>query len=452
MTNEIFKMVMQHSELLLQFQRDPELVASLWLTVTVLLLELWRVGRGKKERQKLTALEQRIAGFEEELEQTRDQARTALELAKGRKKEIEQPTPPSAVVHLRAEHIQSPVTPVAPVEVTPHTVTDGLAKTRGTFLSRLRSLFSGGAADREKLVASLEELLITSDLGVKATEKLLAPYRVSGSELVENSAIATLKGTLRTILSDNTAAEIVPALDKKPFVILLVGVNGVGKTTTIGKLAKQFKQQGLKVLLGACDTFRAAATEQLDHWAGQIGVEIVTGPEDSKPSTIAYQSVHRAIDEKFDVLILDTAGRLHTKVNLMNEIGALTSLVTRELPGAPHETILVVDASTGQNALQQAREFHSKLSLSGIILTKLDGTPKGGIVVAIKDELGVPIRYIGVGEGVADLRPFSADEFVEALFVDYGTQGSLQAEAPVTARGTARRRRREEQKDIETIH
>ncbi len=235
---------------------------------------------------------------------------------------------------------------------------------------------------------------------------------------------AGLKSALREVLSGiltaNKPVEI--DLDRKsdapPLVILVVGVNGVGKTTTIAKLSQQFKARGARVLLGACDTFRAAATEQLQIWANRVGVELVSGNENEKPRTVAYRAVHQARNEHYDVLIIDTAGRLHTRTNLMHELGSIVEIINREQPGAPDEVLLVVDAATGQNALQQAREFNELVHLTGIVVTKLDGTQKGGIVVAIKDELGIPIRYIGVGEGIEDLRPFSATEFIDALLLE----------------------------------
>ena len=222
-----------------------------------------------------------------------------------------------------------------------------------------------------------------------------------------------------------------------PFVILVVGVNGVGKTTTIGKLANQFSARGKRVLIAAADTFRAAAANQIDVWAQRAGAELVTGDEGAKPSTVVFKAIARAKEGAHDILIIDTAGRLHTRVNLMNELKALRALIQRELAGAPHEAILVLDATTGQNALQQAKDFHAATDLSGIVITKLDGTAKGGIVVAIKKEVGVPIRYIGIGEGIEDLRPFSATEFAASLLEDRDDR-TVNAE-PVAMRRRVRR-------------
>ena len=410
---------------LLQLEHEPELVLIFWLAVFQLILQLWKLGHRKEKRETRTKFQSpdpELATTESSLE-------------------------PVAA----PERKESPKTAHAAPIISSHSVSEGLEKTRSAFLSRFKAIFTRGSSDRLKFIGDLEDLLITCDIGVKTSAKLLANFKESSGDLSEGAILSSLKDNIFEILTSNSSSEISLTNGKQPFVVLVVGVNGVGKTTTIGKLARKFKDAGHKVLLGACDTFRAAATEQLDHWAEQNGVDIVTGPDGAKPSTVAYQSIHRAINENFDVLIVDTAGRLHTKVNLMNEISSLTSLIARELPGAPHETILVVDASTGQNALQQAREFHDKLNLTGIILTKLDGTPKGGIVVAIKDELGIPIRYVGVGEGVGDLQVFSASEFVDALFSNYETaQADIGSEIPaetVSARGAVRRKRREELSD-----
>jgi fused signal recognition particle receptor len=321
---------------------------------------------------------------------------------------------------VKSEPVQLSTAKQQQVEIEePSTILQSLAKTRNSFLGKLSALFLGKETEQAKIYEQLEELLITSDLGVKTTQKLIEEVKLEqngSSNLSEASLKKSLKDSIEKILLSETDPEIIPEKkDGKPLILMVVGVNGAGKTTTIGKLSWQFRAQGKKVLVAACDTFRAAAVEQLTVWAERSGVEVVSGAENSKPSTIAYQAVHKAQDEGFDVLIIDTAGRLHTRVNLMNELENVVKLIEREQPGAPHETVLVVDGSTGQNALQQAREFNEKAKLSGIIITKLDGTSKGGVVVAIKNELGVPIRYIGTGEAVADLKLFSAEEFAEGL-------------------------------------
>ena len=297
----------------------------------------------------------------------------------------------------------------------------GLAKTRESFLGRFLNLVKGRESGDAKLYEDLEELLITSDIGFKTSQKLLTAARetlkTQGSTPTEESLIEILFQEIRGILLDDGAIEL-PAerTTSGPTVILVVGVNGAGKTTTIGKLAHRFITNNKKVLLAAADTFRAGAVEQLEVWAGRSGVEFHRSAEGAKPSTVAYEAIHRGLAGDYDVVIIDTAGRLHTRVNLMNELGSVVNIISREQPGAPHETILVVDGTSGQNALEQAREFNAKAKLSGVIVTKLDGTPKGGIVIAIKDEIGVPIRYVGLGEKIDALRPFSADEFTAGLF------------------------------------
>ncbi len=329
-------------------------------------------------------------------------------------------------------------------EEMPISLSDKLTKSRSSFLSGLRSFFSSGnnlsSFESKEWLTTFEELLIESDMGVRTSKKLISSVKENISSLSkanspkEESFTAdfiesSLKNTIGLILHSDELPEIYPQkVAGLPKVILVVGVNGAGKTTTIGKLAFQYQAQGAKVLIAACDTFRAAAANQLEVWKDRANAEIEKGADGEKPSTVAYRAIHRAHKENFDVLLVDTAGRLHTRANLMKELSGITSIISREQDGAPHETILVVDGSTGQNALQQAREFNEVSKLTGIIITKLDGTSKGGIVVAIKDELDIPIRYIGVGESVADLRPFEPEEFVSALF------GSSVAAAPYEER------------------
>lgn len=325
-------------------------------------------------------------------------------------------------------------------------VSAGMSKTRTQFLGRLRQLVGLGRTMRAEALESFEELLVTSDLGVKTSQKLLAAVKDemgTRGEIDEERVRELLKEQLRAILAAPGPIEIDPfSKNASPRVVVVVGVNGVGKTTTIGKLAERFRAQGARVVIAACDTFRAAAAEQIDVWAERAQAVLVRGADGAKPSTVAYEAVHRAINDKADVLIVDTAGRLHTRVNLMNELVAVIKLIERELPGAPHETILVLDATTGQNALQQARVFHERVQLTGVVVTKLDGTPKGGMVVAVKDELGIPVRYIGVGESAADLRPFDAEEFTRALLDD--DRGAFTAEK---GKGEVRAIRRREAAD-----
>lgn len=350
-----------------------------------------------------------------------------------------------------------PVPPAPPIpieepkEIAPRTVAAGLEKTRENFFSRLRNLFGSRTQIGAETYGALEELLITSDLGVRTSQRLLQNLReevAATGEVDEGQLRDILKQAIAQILADERNPEIIPAkVDGKPLVVLFVGVNGVGKTTTIGKLAARFKKQGAKVLIAACDTFRAAAVEQLAAWARRAGVELVSGAIDAKPSTVAFQAVHKAQAENYDVLLIDTAGRLHTRVNLMNELASVVQILNREMPGCPQEIILILDASTGQNALQQARTFNERSQLTGLVVTKLDGTPRGGIVVAIKEELNVPIRYIGVGEAIEDLKLFSVDEFVGGLFgEDGGVSDSGNGSQSASGESVKKQRRRKREK------
>jgi len=303
------------------------------------------------------------------------------------------------------------------------TLAAGLEKTRGGFMARLNALFSGGKPVDEAVLADLEEVLFTADIGVKTATKLLesARDRLKRNEL---SDADRLKGALREeiarIVALDGAADgagrplaVGPA---RPWVVMVVGVNGSGKTTTIGKLAAKLKAAGHSVLLGAGDTFRAAAGEQLEVWAERVGAPVVRGKEGSDPASVCFEAVQRGAAEKVDVVICDTAGRLHTKAPLMEELKKVKRVIGKATAGAPHEVLLVLDATNGQNAIAQARQFHESLGVTGIVLTKLDGTAKGGVVIGICDELRIPVRYVGIGETVADLKPFVPKEFVEALF------------------------------------
>jgi fused signal recognition particle receptor len=295
----------------------------------------------------------------------------------------------------------------------------GLAKTRSSLVGRVDALLGSRASLDGDFLEELEEILITADFGMQATQELVQALtgRLKEIDPGDPAQLHRVLGEeIRTRLKTCEPGWPEPA--SGPLVIMLVGVNGVGKTTTIGKLAKQFADQGKKVVLGAGDTFRAAAAEQLEVWGTRSGAEVIRHAEGSDPGAVAFDAARAAVARKADVLILDTAGRLHTKINLMEELKKVRRVVDREIPGAPHETLLVLDATTGQNALIQARMFQQAVEVSGIALTKLDGTAKGGIVVAICSQLDLPVRLIGVGEGVADLRPFDADEFVAALFAN----------------------------------
>jgi len=296
----------------------------------------------------------------------------------------------------------------------------GLKKTRDNFFAKVKGLFSKKMHLDDEMYEELEALLVASDLGVSLVTKLLEDLKqelASGKNVDESSLINILKQKIASIVHDDGENPL-EVLNKNitPFVIMVVGVNGVGKTTTVAKLAKRYKERGAHVLLAAADTFRAAACEQLEAWGSRIGVPVVRGAEGAKPSTVAFDAMQRATDEKFDVLIIDTAGRLQTQTNLMQELSGVSNIIKRFSHSAPHETLLVLDGTTGQNALSQAKEFCNAVQVSGVVVTKLDGTPKGGIVVAVKSEFDTPIRYIGVGEDSSDLLPFQACEFVDALF------------------------------------
>ncbi len=292
-----------------------------------------------------------------------------------------------------------------------------LKGTRERFAHRIDRLVLGKRVIDDDLLDELEEILITSDLGVKTTGMILRKVadRVKRKEL---SDPAKLREQIRAEIRATLAIEA-PPLDfqaHKPLVVLIVGVNGTGKTTTTGKLASQLKRQGLKPMLVACDTFRAAAVEQLSIWGERTGVPVVKQKSGSDPSAVAFDALDAAASRNIDVVLMDTAGRMHTKVNLMEELKKIHRVIDKKMPGAPHEVFLVLDASTGQNALSQAKLFKEGIGLTGLILTKLDGTAKGGIIAAICEELQVPVRYIGIGESIEDLRPFDADEFTNALF------------------------------------
>jgi len=308
--------------------------------------------------------------------------------------------------------------PAAPKEKKVSALAPGLARTRSSgFVARLGELFSGRKELDPSIVDEIEKVLLTADIGVKTSQKLLEEIRSSLSrrELKDPEAVwAFLRRRSAEMLSLPA-----PELDfssAKPFVLLVIGVNGSGKTTTIGKLAAKLAGDGKRVLLAAGDTFRAAAAEQLEIWAGRTGATIVRGKEGADPSSVIFDGVKRAATESFDVAIADTAGRLHTKVDLMQELQKVRRTLAKAAPGAPHETWLVIDSTSGQNAIAQAQIFTEAMAVSGIVLTKLDGTAKGGVILGIADQLRIPVRYVGVGETVDDLRRFDPEEFVEALF------------------------------------
>ena len=295
---------------------------------------------------------------------------------------------------------------------------EGLTKTRSGFTGRLDQLLFGKKEISEDLLEGLEEVLFTSDLGVATTQELirLVQEGVARKELVHPEKLrAALKEHIRTFLNVPDVAQRTPNAGE-PYVIMIIGVNGVGKTTTIGKLGHQLKAQGNSVMFVAADTFRAAAVEQLEIWAQRVGADLVKQKPGADPSAVVFDALASALSKQINVVLIDTAGRLHTKVNLMEELEKIYRVAGRKLPGAPHEVWLVLDATTGQNAIAQAELFHKAIGVTGIVLTKLDGTAKGGIVVGISHQLKIPIKFIGIGETVDDLRPFDASDFVEAIF------------------------------------
>ena len=299
----------------------------------------------------------------------------------------------------------------------------GLAKTKESFFGKITKAIAGKSTVDADVLDNLEEVLITGDVGVSTTLKIIKRIeeRVKRDKYVSTSELNnTLKDEIVSLLSENNNSKntihFADTLPKKPYVIMVVGVNGVGKTTTIGKLAHQFKQAGKSVILGAADTFRAAAVDQLTIWSERAGVPIVSQGMGADPASVAFDTLSSAKSKDADVVIIDTAGRLHNKINLMNELGKIRNVMKKVLPDAPHEVLLVLDGSTGQNAVEQCRQFTAATDVTALAVTKLDGTAKGGVVIGISDEFKIPVRYIGVGEKMTDLQVFNATEFVDSLF------------------------------------
>lgn len=292
----------------------------------------------------------------------------------------------------------------------------GLTKTRDNIVSGIDAVFSGFSKIDEEFYEELEEILIMGDLGVKATEAILDDLRAKVKENHIKDPAECKQLLIDSIKEQMKVEETAYRFENEKSVVLVIGVNGVGKTTTVGKLAGKLKSQGKKVILAGADTFRAAAGDQLKEWANRSGVEMIGGTEGADPGAVVYDATSAAKARNADVLLVDTAGRLHNKKNLMNELGKINRILEKEYPDAYRETLVVLDATTGQNALVQAREFSDVAKISGIVLTKMDGTAKGGIAVAIQSELAVPVKYIGVGETIDDLQKFDSDEFVNALF------------------------------------
>jgi fused signal recognition particle receptor len=304
----------------------------------------------------------------------------------------------------------------------------GMTKSRTSLLGKLKGLFTGGKNLELASLDDLEEMLITSDVGVRVAESLISSVResVSGDRGVTESDLKQLlkEGIRKELISVPPDHRLYQPVGT-PLVVLVVGVNGVGKTTTVAKLATRYMQQGKKVLAIAADTFRAAAVQQLNEWGNRSGFIVYSGAENAKPAAVVFDGMVSALQQGIDVVLIDTAGRLHTKSNLMQELEGVRNSIRRHVPDAPHETVLVVDGVSGQNALAQAREFNASTPLTGLVVTKLDGTPKGGIIVAISQELKIPVLYVGVGEKAQDLLPFSGDEFINGLLVEDGDVGGL---------------------------
>lgn len=294
-------------------------------------------------------------------------------------------------------------------------IKQGLQKTRDSISNGVNSILNSFTKIDEELFEELEETLVMSDVGVVTAEEICGQLRkkIKETGITDPSKI---KGLMKEIITEMLGEDEGLKLDTKPSVILVIGVNGVGKTTTIGKLASQLKANGKKVVLGAADTFRAAAIDQLGIWAERAGVSMVRSVEGTDPASVVFDTIASAKAKGADVIICDTAGRLHNKKNLMDELAKIYRVIGRELPDASVETLLVLDAATGQNAVNQAREFKNVADITGIVLTKLDGTAKGGIIIAIRNELGIPVKFVGVGEGIDDLQPFNATEFADGIF------------------------------------
>lgn len=302
------------------------------------------------------------------------------------------------------------------------TLDKGLEKSKSTFFSKLTKAVAGKSKVDDDVLDNLEEILVTSDVGVDTTLKIIERIeeRVSRDKYVGTDELnEILREEIASLLSETESGEetefVIPK-DKKPYVIMVVGVNGAGKTTTIGKLAYQLKKAGYSVVLGAADTFRAAAIDQLQVWADRVGVPIIKQQMGSDPASVAFDTLQSGVTQNADVVIIDTAGRLHNKVNLMNELSKVKRVMQKVVPDAPHEVLLVLDGSTGQNAFEQAKQFTATTEVTSLAVTKLDGTAKGGVVIGISDQFQIPVKYIGVGEGIEDLQVFNKYEFVDSFF------------------------------------
>lgn len=300
------------------------------------------------------------------------------------------------------------------------TLDSGLKKSKDSFFNKISKVIVGKSKVDDEVLDNLEEVLISSDVGVKTTLKIIDHIedRVKKDKFISSNELDTiLKEEITKIICDSQDDDDFLSIgDNKPHVILVVGVNGVGKTTSIGKMANHYKSLGLKVMIGAADTFRAAAIDQLEVWSNRVGVELVKQKMGSDPASVSYDTLESAINNNIDVVLIDTAGRLHNKTNLMNELGKIKRVLQKKNVNAPHEVLLVIDGSTGQNAFEQARQFTSVTEITSLAVTKLDGTAKGGVVLGISDQFNIPIKFIGVGEGIEDLQVFNKIEFVDSFF------------------------------------
>lgn len=401
------------------------------------ILSLKAKGAQSSSQQELAHLRGEVSRLAEQIEALKGElrARSRVEVAEPEKvleAPTERPLAPVVpevmaapeVVVAPSEAVPAPVIDkVAPEKVEVSTIAKGMAKSRTSFLGKIKSLFTGRKSVDSSSLDDLEEMLITSDVGARVADSLVSTVRERASQQNE-----VTESVLRDLLKEGIRRELIPVpTDHRvyqpvgnPLVILVVGVNGVGKTTTVAKLATRYQELGKKVVAIAADTFRAAAVQQLQEWGNRTGFSVYSGAENAKPAAVVFDGMVAAKEQGADVVLIDTAGRLHTKSNLMQELEGVRNSIRRHVADAPHETVLVVDGVSGQNALSQAREFNASTPLTGLVVTKLDGTPKGGIIVAISQELKIPVFYVGVGEKAHDLLPFSVDEFVQGLLSDDG--------------------------------
>ncbi|HVV85188.1 MAG TPA: signal recognition particle-docking protein FtsY [Kofleriaceae bacterium] len=404
----------------------PSIIKLLVVLAIVALFVLWLRRAGDRSRERSAkAVKDRVTGAPEVEQKPRERKRQRFQ-QRQEEDEEEPPRPARKPARRRAqeeaaEEAEEAAEPQAPVDEAEKAAWQaGLAKTRGGFVARLGKIFGKKKIDADVL-PQLEEVLFTADIGPRAADRIFESVKkdLSRDDLESPAKIwAKIRETSTRIL--DVGAPAVDLERKKPLVLLTIGVNGVGKTTTIGKLAAKWTGEGKKVLLAAGDTFRAAAVEQLEIWAQRAKVELVKGKAGGDPSSVIFEAVKRGVDEGYDLVICDTAGRLVTKTELMDELKKVRRVCDKAMPGAPHETWMVLDATTGQNAITQAKTFKEAMEITGIVITKLDGTAKGGVILGICDELKVPVRYVGIGEKVADLRPFDPRTFVAALYEDAG--------------------------------